>query len=214
MVALLPNPLLLICLILLPTVLPFTPSSFHRPSHHHVQSPPLCPPLFAEMMGEGRTYDYSSLAHKDDTESGWYIAQCMATTELSVAAQLLVVVPKTPGAMDDIDKILVPTRLAGDSRGTKTFTTEKAIYPSYIFLKMKLTESSYKGILSCSRVASFVGERIGINGTDRSMVYPVRLGEKEVARFEGLAAEGNITTKRDNMAFGFEIGEMVSPPPL
>jgi transcription antitermination factor NusG len=69
------------------------------------------------------------------------------------------IIPKTPGAVELIDEVKVPTRMAGDSRGAKSFTTAKVIYPSYIFVKMRLTSVSYKAILACNRVSSFVGTR-------------------------------------------------------
>ena len=157
------------------------------------------------MMGQGRTYDFASLNKPPDTEAGWYIIQCMATTELAVAAQLNAIVPKTPGAWEAIDEIKVPTREAGDSRGTKTFTTPKALYPSYIFVKMRLCKETYTGILSCNRVASFVGGRQSIGG-GRSMVLPEMLSADEVGRFEGLESSVSASDKK---AFEYDIGEMV-----
>ena len=62
----------------------------------------------------------------EDEDCGWYICQCIAGTENSVKAQLEQVVPKTPGAMEDIAQFCVPCRLAGDSRMDKV-----SIYRSY-----------------------------------------------------------------------------------
>jgi len=144
-----------------------------------------------------------------DEEAGWYIVQCIAGTETNVMSQLKDVVPKTPGAMDSIEKFCVPTRLAGNSRMSKVFTTEQVLYPSYIFVNMKLNSLTYTAITCVQRVSSFVGTRKPIGRGSLSMVVPLRLSLAEVDRFEGLAAAGATTSEKDKWAFEYAIGDMV-----
>lgn len=92
--------------------------------------------------------------------------------------------------MDSIKQFCVPCRLAGDSRMNKVFTSEKVLYPSYIFIEMKLNEITYTAIRDISRVSSFVGPRKPIGRGTLSMVMPKRLSQAEVERFEGLVAAG------------------------
>ncbi|GMI12417.1 hypothetical protein TrVE_jg10368 [Triparma verrucosa] len=146
---------------------------------------------------------------EEDEEPGWYICQCIAGTETNVMAQLKAVVPKTPGAMSSIERFHVPTRLAGNSRMSKVFTSEQVLYPSYIFVNMKLNSLTYTAIRSVSRVSSFVGTRKPIGRGSLSMVVPRRLSPEEVSRFEGLVKSGSVTSQKDAKAFEYDIGDMV-----
>ncbi|GMH50337.1 hypothetical protein TrRE_jg1370, partial [Triparma retinervis] len=68
---------------------------------------------------------FEDLDIKPDEDYGWYIVQCIAGTENNVKAQLQQIVPKTPQAMDYIEKFHVPSRLAGNSHGKKVFMKEQ-----------------------------------------------------------------------------------------
>lgn len=153
---------------------------------------------------------FEDLDIEPDEDHGWYIVQCIAGTENNVKAQLEQIVPKTPGAMDFIEKFHVPSRLAGNSHGKKVFMKEQVLYPSYIFIYMMLNDLTYTAIQTVQRVSSFVGPRKLVKGTyGMTQVVPKRLTEKEIETFEGLVEATNVMSQKDQHAFAFEIGEMI-----
>ena len=89
----------------------------------------------------------------------------------------------------------------------QVFTSEKVLYPSYIFIEMKLNSKTYTAIRNVHRVSSFVGPRKPIGRGSLSMVVPKRLSNEEVNRFEGLAAAGATKSQKDEFAF-----EVRAPP--
>ena len=101
------------------------------------------------------------------------------------------------------------SKLSYTHQSSYSFASQ-VLYPSYIFVYMKLNEVSYTAIQTVQKVSSFVGPRKPIKGTyGMSIVVPKRLTDKEITTFEGLVEATSVMSQKDQHAFEFEIGEMV-----
>jgi len=167
-----------------------------------------------------------SLGIKEVHEHKWYIVQCIAGTEMSTLQKILKVVPKTPGATEDITKIVVPTRKSGTSVGKTVKLTNAVIYPAYIFLYMKLTNRAYEAVGGTPGVGSWVGDSKGFEMIrarnkagelvykrkkvfSRGLTVPRPLTPEEINGFKLLGRKGKKASEANRKAAEFAIGTMI-----
>ena len=102
----------------------------------------------------------------------WYVAHTYSGYENKVKQNLEQTV-KNRGMEDVITDIRIPTETVVESDGSRDKEVESKIMPSYVFIKMVMTDETWHIVRNITGVTGFVGP-----GSK-----PVPLTEEEVAAF-------------------------------
>ncbi|MCL2109356.1 MAG: transcription termination/antitermination protein NusG [Oscillospiraceae bacterium] len=124
------------------------------------------------------------------SEAKWYILHTYSGYENKVASNILTVV-ENRGLQHVIEEVMVPTEKVVETNNGKTKEVELKLYPSYVYVKMVMTDESWYICRNTRGVTGFVGP-----GSK-----PIPLTEEEV----------NIlgVTKTSSQAT-FKVGDLVS----
>jgi transcriptional antiterminator NusG len=125
----------------------------------------------------------------------WYVVHTYSGFEHKVK-QALERKIKTSKLKDMFEEILIPAETVVEIRkGQKKETTRK-FFPSYILVKMELTDESWHLVRETNRVTKFVG----------SATRPPAIPEEEVRRLTQKIDEGQLKPK---LKFSFEKGDSI-----
>lgn len=116
----------------------------------------------------------------------WYVAHTYAGYENKVASTLAALV-ENRGMQDVIQEILVPTETVTEITETgKTKEVERKVFPSYVFVKMIMTNESWYVVRNIRGCTGFVGpeskpvplsdaeiEKLGVNKKTIEVDYTV-----------------------------------------
>ena len=128
-------------------------------------------------------------------ELRWYVVHTYSGHENKVKATIEKAV-KTRGMEKFIPQVIVPTEDVVETTKTgKQKTRQRKVFPSYVLLKMMMTDESWYIVRNTKGVTGFVGP-----GSK-----PVPLSEEEVS-FMGIELEENNVVDK---TIDFEIGEAV-----
>jgi transcriptional antiterminator NusG len=103
-------------------------------------------------------------------EAKWYVAHTYSGYENKVANSLEAVVDNR-NIRDLIQEVKVPTEITEEIKDGKKKEVERKLYPSYVFVKMVLTDETWYIVRNTRGVTGFVGA---------SSQKPSPLSEKEV----------------------------------
>ncbi len=125
----------------------------------------------------------------------WYVIHTLSGSEKRVKQMILDQVSKQ-GMSELFEDIIIPVIEVPEVKRGKNVKTEKKFMPSYILIKMNMTDDSWHLVKSVTRVTGFLG----------SKSTPRALSEKEIQNiFTKLEAE----TKDARISKLYEIGEAV-----
>ena len=102
-------------------------------------------------------------------EAKWYVVHTYSGYENKVAQNIEKVVENRK-LHDLIPEVKIPMETVTEIKGTKTVEAEKKLFPSYVLVKMVLTDDSWYIVRNTRGVTGFVGP-----GSK-----PVPLSDKEV----------------------------------
>ena len=125
-------------------------------------------------------------------EAKWYVAHTFSGYENKVASDLKIKV-ENQNLTDMIQEIVVPTETVVEIKedGTKK-ETERKIFPSYLLIKMVMTDDTWYVVRNTRGCAGFVGPE----------GKPVPLTEEEVKNL-GVEKEGDLVNVIDGPLEGF-----------
>jgi len=103
---------------------------------------------------------------------------------------------KTSGKQDLIEEVLVPAESFVEIRKGQKKTTTRKFFPSYILVKMELTDEAWHLVKDTPRVTGFVGNTMS----------PPSIPEEEVAKITQKIDEGEMKPK---LRYTFEKGDSV-----
>ena len=106
----------------------------------------------------------------DKNEAKWYIVHTYSGYENKVANDLRTIV-ESRGMQDLIQEINVPTEMVTEIKDDKTREVERKLFPSYVLIKMIVTNDSWYLVRNIRGCTGFVGP-----GAE-----PVPLTDEEVA---------------------------------
>lgn len=96
---------------------------------------------------------------------------------------------------DLFGEVLLPTEKVEDIRNGRKVTTQRRLYPGYIFIQMIMNDDTWHLVKNTPRVMEFLGGN-----------RPTRIPESDIARIKGTVAEG---VEKPKPKVLFELGETV-----
>jgi transcription termination/antitermination protein NusG len=125
----------------------------------------------------------------------WYIVQVYSNFEKKVS-EAIRERAKAEGLNDLFDEVLVPTEDVVEMRRGKKIQSERKFFPSYVLVKMEMTDRAHQLIKNTPKVTGFLG-------ADNK---PVPITEAEAMRILHQVKEG---VERPKPSIMFEVGEQV-----
>lgn len=135
---------------------------------------------------------------EDGAGSGlrWYIVHAYSGMEKAVERNILERI-KRSGMQEKFGRILVPTEEVVEVRNGQRRTTERRLYPGYVFVQMLMDDDTWHLIKHTNKVTGFVG-----GAKNR----PAPISDEEVRKIESQVQEG---TDKPRHKIEFITGEMV-----
>ena len=100
------------------------------------------------------------------SEAKWYILHTYSGYENKVAGNIMKVVENN-NLHHLIEEVMVPTETVVEEHDGKTKTYESKLFPSYVYVKMILTDESWYICRNTRGCTGFVGRRIKAYTADR-----------------------------------------------
>ena len=127
-------------------------------------------------------------------EKKWYIVQAHANFEKKVA-EFLKERSEADGLSNFFGEVYVPTETVVETRRGRKISSERKIYPGYVFVEMHLTDETLVFVKNMPKVSGFLG-------ADK----PSPLTKDVIERVFEQMKEG---TERPRPSIAFEVGEQV-----
>jgi len=126
----------------------------------------------------------------------WYIVHAYSGMEKAVERNILERI-KRSGMQEKFGRILVPTEEVVEVRNGQRRTTERRLYPGYVFVQMLMDDDTWHLIKHTNKVTGFVG-----GAKNR----PAPISDEEVRKIESQVQEG---TDKPRHKIEFITGELV-----
>lgn len=124
----------------------------------------------------------------------WYTLHVYSSMEKSVERAVNERIAES-GLADKFDEVLLPIEKVEETRNGRRVTTERRMYPGYLFVQMEMNEETWHLMNSTDRVIEFLG---GNN--------PVPLQDHEIAAIKAQMSAGQ---EKPRPKYSFEPGETV-----
>lgn len=124
----------------------------------------------------------------------WYTIHVYSAMEKSVKRALEERIGRSE-MRESFGEVLLPIERVQESRNGRKYTSERRMYPGYVFIQMEMNESTWHLVNSTPRVIEFLG-----NNT------PVELSDEEVAAIQSLVENGS---EKPKPKIEFEVGEEI-----
>ncbi len=131
----------------------------------------------------------------------WYVAHTYSGYENKVKASLEKIV-ENRGLGDLIFDIKIPVETVIEKNGDKEKEVEVKIFPSYVFVKMIMTEESWHAVRNITGVTGFVGPGSRPTPLSEAEVESLHI-ETEEKRVELKVKEGDNVTVTDGLFMGY-----------
>lgn len=109
----------------------------------------------------------------------WYVAHTYAGYENKVKASLEKII-ENRGLEDMIFDIRIPVTVTLEKKGDKEIEVENKIFPSYVLVKMLMTEETWHVVRNITGVTGFVGPGSNPTPLSQAEVEGLELEEKKV----------------------------------
>ena len=109
----------------------------------------------------------------------WYVAHTYAGYENKVKASLEKII-ETRGLEDKIFDIRIPVEVTVEKKGDKEVEVESKVFPSYVLVKMLMTEETWHIVRNITGVTGFVGPGSNPTPLSQAEVDGLELEEKKV----------------------------------
>lgn len=133
----------------------------------------------------------------------WYVVQTTSGFEKKVADIFREGI-KSAGLEDLIDEVLVPTENVAEIRKGKKITSEKTFYPSYILIKMELTDVTWHFVKNTTW--HFGSDKVGVQFVGGKRDKPAPISDKEAQAILQRIQDG---VEKPRPKILFEPGEVV-----
>ncbi len=124
-------------------------------------------------------------------EKKWYTVHVYSTMEKSVKKALEERIARSE-LRDSFGEVLLPTEYIQEIRNGRRYTSERRLYPGYVFIEMEMNDATWHLVNATPRVIEFLGNN-----------NPVVLSDSEVARIRQIVETG---TEKPKPKIEFEIG--------
>ena len=129
-------------------------------------------------------------------ELRWYIVHAYSGMEKAVERNIVERITRS-GMQDKFGRILVPTEEVVEMKNGQRKTTERRLFPGYVFVEMIMDDDTWHLVKHTNKVTGFVG-----GAKNR----PAPISEEEVQKIVSQMQEG---TDKPRHKVEFMVGEMV-----
>lgn len=126
----------------------------------------------------------------------WYIVHAYSGMEKAVERNIVERIARS-GMQDKFGRILVPTEEVVEMKNGSRKTTERRLFPGYVFVEMVMDDDTWHLVKHTNKVTGFVG-----GAKNR----PAPISEEEVQKIVSQMQEG---TDKPRHKIEFMVGEMV-----
>ncbi len=126
----------------------------------------------------------------------WYIVHAYSGMEKAVERNIVERIGRA-GMQDKFGRILVPTEEVVEMKNGQKKTTERRLFPGYVFVEMVMDDDTWHLVKHTSKVTGFVG---GVKNR------PAPISEDEVQKIVSQMQEG---TDKPRHKIEFMVGELV-----
>lgn len=137
-----------------------------------------------------------TLAPTTNPDLRWYIVHAYSGMEKAVERNITERINRA-GMQNKFGRILVPTEEVVEMRNGKRKTTERRLFPGYVFVEMVMEDDTWHLVKHTSKVTGFVG-----GAKNR----PAPISEAEIQKIVDQVQEGN---DKPRHKIEFMIGELV-----
>ncbi len=125
----------------------------------------------------------------------WYTLHVYSSMEKSVKRALEERIAQSGPLQDSFGEVLLPIERVHEVRNGRKITSERRMYPGYVFIQMEMNDATWHLVNSTPRVIEFLGSN-----------NPVMLSEKEV---ESILSAAETSAEKPRPKVEFESGEAV-----
>ena len=129
-----------------------------------------------------------------DAKKQWYTLHVYSSMEKSVKKALEERISHSD-LRDQFGQVLLPIERVQELRNGRKMTSERRMYPGYVFIEMEMTDATWHLVNSTPRVIEFLGNN-----------NPVVLSENEVANILNAAS---VSAEKPRPKIEFEVGETI-----
>ncbi|MBF5007600.1 transcription termination/antitermination protein NusG [Diaphorobacter caeni] len=126
----------------------------------------------------------------------WYIVHAYSGMEKAVERNITERIARA-GMQDKFGRILVPTEEVVEMKNGQRKTTERRLYPGYVFVEMVMEDDTWHLVKHTSKVTGFVGG---------SKNRPAPISDDEVQKIVSQMEEG---TEKPRHKIEFTVGELI-----
>lgn len=137
-----------------------------------------------------------TLAPTTNPDLRWYIVHAYSGMEKAVERNITERINRA-GMQNKFGRILVPTEEVVEMRNGKRKTTERRLFPGYVFVEMVMEDDTWHLVKHTSKVTGFVG-----GAKNR----PAPISESEIQKIVDQVQEGN---DKPRHKIEFMVGELV-----
>lgn len=137
-----------------------------------------------------------TLAPTTNPDLRWYIVHAYSGMEKAVERNITERINRA-GMQNKFGRILVPTEEVVEMRNGKRKTTERRLFPGYVFVEMVMEDDTWHLVKHTSKVTGFVG-----GAKNR----PAPISEAEIKKIVDQVQEGN---DKPRHKIEFMVGELV-----
>ncbi len=129
-----------------------------------------------------------------ENQMKWYTIHVYSSMEKSVKKALEERIARSE-LRDMFGEVLLPVERIQELRNGRRYTSERRMYPGYVFIEMTMNDATWHLVNSTPRVIEFLGNN-----------NPVVLSEAEVANIQSLMGQG---TEKPRPKIEFTVGEVI-----
>ena len=130
-----------------------------------------------------------------ENKKHWYTLHVYSSMEKSVKHALEERIAQSGPLREKFGAVLLPIEKVHEIRNGRKMTSERRMYPGYVFIEMEMNEATWHLVNSTPRVIEFLGNN-----------NPVMLSDAEVANILNAA---EMSAEKPRPKIEFEIGEMI-----
>lgn len=135
-------------------------------------------------------------AASDNPDLRWYIVHAYSGMEKAVERNIVERITRA-SMLDKFGRVLVPTEEVVEIKNGQRKTTERRLFPGYVFVEMIMDDDTWHLVKHTNKVTGFVG-----GAKNR----PAPISEEEVQKIVSQMQEG---TEKPRHKIEFMVGEMV-----
>ncbi len=129
-----------------------------------------------------------------ENQMKWYTIHVYSSMEKSVKKALEERIARSE-LRDMFGEVLLPVERIQELRNGRRYTSERRMYPGYVFIEMTMNDATWHLVNSTPRVIEFLGNN-----------NPVVLSEAEVANIQSLMGQG---AEKPRPKIEFTVGEVI-----